>query len=475
MSEPIERPVSIQVNAWTGLSSPSDTLPKTTKWAQRENIAGKTTLWLAPAAPVDTRDWSHPSVGWGLILPDNDTISQAERARGEDAPEPIKQLLKSRPGSPVLRYRPELQQGYLRRYYENRAPQDLSVQAPRPGMAEGCVPQYLLIYGTPEEIPWAVQYALNMSTFVGRLDLGRRPGEDQALNNYVTALIGDWTGQTCHPRTPVVWSTDHGSVDITWLMARAVAGRIWDAFKQDADLQGSVRLNEAGATGTALATALAERSPALIVTTSHGMTGPLNDANALKASLGNPVDALHQPLGLAQLTDWKPSGAIWYAHACCSAGSDSESRYQGLLPESNAVAAMLDGVAKTAGATVAPLPRALLGLENPLRAFVGHVEPTFDWTLRDPINKQVVTHIIQKALYDKLYQQDRRTPIGFALQGIYQEAGQFYGAWQSAVKDIDNNVPGMRDWALYRQLVAMDRQTLVIIGDPTVSLPSLGA
>jgi hypothetical protein len=45
------------------------------------------------------------------------------------------------------------------------------VQVPRPGLGDGKTPQYLLIYGSPAEIPWAVQYALNMSTYVGRLDL----------------------------------------------------------------------------------------------------------------------------------------------------------------------------------------------------------------------------------------------------------------------------------------------------------------
>jgi hypothetical protein len=83
----------------------------------------------------------------------------------------------------------------------------------------------------------------------------------------------------------------------------------------------------------------------------------------------------------------------------------------------------------------------------------------------------VVTHVLQKALYETIYQQDACTPIGFALRDVYKEAGAFFGSWQKAMNDINENVPGMRDWALYRQLVAMDRQTLVILGDPTVSLP----
>jgi len=289
----------------------------------------------------------------------------------------------------------------------------------------------------------------------------------------IDALISDWAGQITKPQAPVVWSVDYGLSDITWLMAEAIAGKLWEKFETDADLTGRVRFNAAQATGAALSTALMERTPSLVVTTSHGMTGPLGDAAVLKSQVGYLVDVAQTPLGPAQLAGWQPSGAIWYAHACCSAGTDSESRYKGLLPSNGSIGEMLEGVARTAGSTVAPLPKALLGAPHPLRAFVGHVEPTFDWTLRDPNNQQVVTHVLRTALYDSLYQQDKRTPIGYALKDVYKEAGAFYGAWQDAVRQINDNVAGMRDWALYRQLVAMDRQTMVILGDPTVAMPLL--
>jgi hypothetical protein len=467
MSEEIERPLSLQVNAWTGDFSPTQTLPARTPWAQKEKF-DRQARWLAPAAPVDPRDWAHPDIGWGLVLPDKDCASPAELARGDDAPTAIQKLLRARKDPPVLRFRASLQQGYLRRYYPDRPAQDLSTSAPRLGSGESKIPQYLLIYATPEEVPWAVQYALNMSTFVGRLDLA-----GEALENYVEALLTDWATSRPDPRRPVVWSTDYGSGDITWLMARAVADKLWEKYSADTDLRGGRRLTGPAATADALGTALAELSPALIVTTSHGMTGPVADAALLKTQLGSPVDALHKPLAPDRLSGWDPGGAIWYAHACCSAGSDSVSRYDDLLPAEGRVGSMLRNVAGAAGAMVAPLARSLLGGARPLRAFVGHVEPTFDWTLRDPANKQVVTQTIQAALYDRLCQADRRTPIGFALQDIYKEAGNFYGAWQDAIRQINSNVPRARDWALYRQLVAMDRQTLVILGDPTVALPAL--
>ena len=193
-------------------------------------------------------------------------------------------------------------------------------------------------------------------------------------------------------------------------MARAVAGKIWDKIDSNTDLTGRRQVKDA-ATCNQLGAALAERSPALVVTTSHGMTGPLDDTDLMKSQLGAPVDVQHAVLGMPQLATWKPSGAIWYAHACCSAGSDDVSRYAGLLPETGTIGSLLRQIAAAAGATVAPLPRALLGAEKPLRAFIGHVEPTFDWTLRDPANKQVLTHVLCAALYDKLYERYERNPI----------------------------------------------------------------
>lgn len=468
MAEEISRPQDVRINAWTGETAASESLPQHTPWAQLEKLAAAKKKTLAAPDAADERCWTHPDVGWGLILPDNEALSTAERSRADDAPPAIGRLLQKRAGAPVLRWRKELQQGYLRRYYADGTFHDLSAQAPNPGIGKGRIPRYLLIYASPVDIPWALQYALNMSTFVGRLDL-----TGAALDHYIDALINDWGGQLSDPRAPLVWSVDHGQSDITWLMARAVAGKVWDKIASNADLTGSRQLKDAAATRDQLGAALAERLPALIVTTSHGMTGPLNDKDLMKSQLGAPVDVQHAVLGMPQLAMWKPSGAIWYAHACCSAGSDNVSRYVGLLPETGTIGSLLRQIAAAAGATVAPLPRALLGAEKPLRAFIGHVEPTFDWTLRDPTNKQVLTHVLCAALYDQLYKRYERNPIGWALQKVYQEAGSYYAAWQDAIHGIDNNQPGMRDFALYRQLVAMDRQTLVILGDPTVSLTSM--
>lgn len=463
MNAPIDRPPSLRVNAWWGESSEQH-LPANTIWGLNPH-AFRSAQWLAPPEAPDERDWRHPDVGWGVVLPDNDEADVVAKASGHDAPEPIRDLLAARPGAPVLRYRPDLRVGYLRRYYADGSVQDLSAQAPKPGIEKGRVPQYLLICASPATIPWAVQYALNMSCCVGRLDL-----DEAGLRNYVTALINGF--EAPNARAPLLWSVDHGHPDITWLMARVIGRKLFESYAQDTDLTGARWLGDADATIASLVGKVAEDQPALIVTTSHGNTGPLNDAAQLRAQLGGMVDVDHATLTAAHLADDDAAGAIWYAHACCSAGSDAQTRYAGLLPADGAVGGMLAGVAASAGAMSAPLPRALLGRPKPLRAFVGHVEPTFDWTLRDPQNGQVLTHVLVACLWNELYRSGPRTPIGLALTRLYREAGSFLGGWRSAMEDVGNAVPHASNWALYCQLVAMDRQTLVILGDPTVTLPT---
>ena len=468
----MELPATFAINAWTGEEAPeSAPLAQTLKWGLNRHASGASAKekTLAPPPPADLRDWRHANVGWGLVLPENEALSEAERATAADAPEPIQNLVADRKPAPVLRYRADLTDGFLRRYYPDRKLQDLSVAGSTPGVGPGCLPRYLLLLGGPDVIPWRFQYSLNMSCFTGRLSL-----TGEALERYVQALMTDWKGAACDPRAPLVWAVNHGASDITALMEAAIARRLCTAYDTDPqnDLSNRKAIFGAAATVAGFVDAVSTSVPALIVTTSHGMTGPLNNPTQLVSQLGFLVDvqrALLAPSAL--LNAWQPQGAIWYAHACCSAGSDAPSTFVGLLAESSSVATVLKKVAESSGARVASLPEALLGAERPLRAFVGHVEPTFDWTLRNPETGQPLVHALNYALYNSLYQQDRRTPIAFALARLYAEAGEFLAQWLAALDAVNANQPKARERALYRQLVAMDRQHAVILGDPTVSLP----
>jgi hypothetical protein len=78
----------------------------------------------------------------------------------------------------------------------------------------------------------------------------------------------------------------------------------------------------------------------------------------------------------------------------------------------------------------APLARELLGHAQPLRAFVGHVEPTFDWTLSFPPNRQVLTKDLVDAFYTEVC---LGKPIGLALGRLYPaSASGFSGRYTNA-------------------------------------------
>jgi len=460
----------VQANAWLGAASlggpdvdPEDPWSLNRRRIFRPSPSGKTLA--LPTAPPDERNWRHPKVGWGLVLLDDDAIPVADKAVGATAPAPLKRLLANRVGSPVFYYRPGSMNGYLRRYFSDGRPAcDLDVAASLTGVGPFEIPKYLLIYGSPATIPWRAQYALNMSRCVGRLDL-----VDGALDRYVGHLIDDWSAIRCDPLSPVVWSVNFGASDITALMEQLIADQFWARISAEPEFGTAVRLKGGSATVGALSEAL-RRHPGLVVTTSHGMTGPMEAPGAASTELGLLVDA---NAALTTMTafpdDAIPAGAIWYAHACCSAGSDSASQYSGLFPDGHPIARTMTSLAANVGDRIAPLPSRLLAAGRPLRAFVGHVEPTFDWTLKDPFTRQAVGSAIADALYTKLFY--KGTPIGLAFAEIYAQAGVFLTEWQQTLQRVNRDEAGAAERARYLLVAALDRQSMVLLGDPTVSLP----
>jgi hypothetical protein len=246
-----------------------------------------------------------------------------------------------------------------------------------------------------------------------------------------------------------------------------IAVRLHDELKNDPDTRNGTRLIDSDdATREALAGAIVEHRPALVVTTSHGQTGPANDQVRMRSMLGAPVDARYDVLDPAVLLrDGGPGGAIWYSHACCSAGSDTGTAFAGLFSPGSGNDVALNRIGSL-GAMTSPLSRMLLGARRPLRAFVGHVEPTFDWTLRRPGTGQPMCEPIVRALYNKLY---TRQPIGYALREWHQRAGGYLSAHLAAIQQYNSGADNAGE-LLFCQLAARDIQSTVILGDPAVAL-----
>jgi hypothetical protein len=458
----------LHANAWCGdAAATGNRSDHASAWALRSFLAPKQQfLGLESRPGLDLRDWRHKKIGWGVVLPDRDDLLDGERDTGADAPAAIRRLVAARGDAPVFRYRADIaKDGRLQRYYGHGKSASLRVSGSR-GIDDKSVPRYLLIVGSPQEIPWTFQYRLQCDAFVGRLDL-----DDDGLERYVDALLSEWSASERDAKTPVLWAVDHGHPDITYLMRKVIAEKMQAALVGggfDPRL-----LTDEDARSSELYAALAQHRPAFVLSSSHGATFPLDRTDVLKAQLGLPVDVDHALLDINTLLQtWKPSGAIWYAHACCSAGADKPSSFQGLVDGHSSLGRMLAAVAEC-GPCSAPLPRALLGCEHPLAAFIGHIEPTFDWTLRDPVTGQVMTDsMVVDTFYHGLHASPRM-PVAMAMDLYYEAVAGLLMDHIDAIDAFNDNRDknDAKSRAMQAKLMAVDRLSMVVLGDPTVCLP----
>ncbi|HWE50657.1 MAG TPA: hypothetical protein VG273_12750 [Bryobacteraceae bacterium] len=454
-------PALLRANAFDGEAAAEGIPAKT--WALHPVLPELRTT-LAEPVEFNLLDWSHPCVGWGVVAAVPPNATENDLRTSADLPDCIRALIRDRNDAPVFRYRPDwdLKFDQLTNYADNV---DVDIASSPAGTGPGCLPQYLLILGDARTIPWRLQFQLNANRFAGRLPLS---GTD--LDNYVARLRCGWANSDTCFRNSLVWATNHGYPDITDLMFHVLAKPVFEAYRQDNNIGPAARfLGAEDATHEALLCNLKRRRPGVIVTASHGMTGPVAEPKQIPIRLGLPVDRNRQVLCIERiLADWRPDGAIWYAHACCSAGTSGAKGFAGLVPADSTLGRTFESLYQ-AGETIAPLPLALLGSDKPARAFIGHVEPTFDITLRNEKSGQWFTDPIVSTLYDQVY---LRHPLGYGMRRLLGNLPGVSSAWLNARKHFAGDDQSHLQM-LNNALRGLDLQATVLLGDPTVAIPQL--
>jgi hypothetical protein len=422
-----------------------------------QNAPPERKRFLADFEPdLDLHKWDDLRVGYGIIVAHSAQYNDARLAAGEDLPQSLRELAAQRK-APVLHFTPGNFQ-YLTNFAANK---DFDIG--NSGIGVTGIPQYLLIVGGPELVPWRIQFQLNSRRFVGRLPL-----DGAALDRYIQYLLKEWEGSESRMNQPVVWSTNHGYPDITELMSAVVAKTLHQRYAKHSNIgDQATLLDSAAATRANLCGTLRAKRPALIVSTSHGLIAPLEQPEKIGASIGTPVDQNYQTLDLAELfSGWQPDGAIWYAHACCSAGTSGAGCLAGLASPESDLGLTISALSKTVP-TVAPLR--MLAAEKPARAFIGHVEPTFDCTLRNNDSGELFTQPIVDALYTQLLQQNS---AGFAMQSLLGPLASVNSAFLNAKRDFKGGDDELAQLLIY-SLAGVDIEGTVLLGDPTVRLPKL--
>jgi hypothetical protein len=337
--------------------------------------------FLGPPAAQSMWASDLTEMGWALVVP---------AGKAASLPEPLQELRRQRthqmdrPPYKVFEYQPdESVAAFLKREGDGQ----VGVGA----MLTSTIPYYLCLWGSPEEIPWSFQAALDSEYAVGRIHFD----DPDDLTSYVNHLlkrdlIDDGAGppllkpsqmQTA-PKPPFSLFVPEKELSGAHKELVPVINTWTD--KEYASGPEPLQLLKQSATSNALVSALREEDrggfgPRLLVSIGHGLephaatVDALERFGALACEDGVSVSGAH-------ITSPPPvviPGDIWYAFACFSAGGEATSWwpatkdewYSGALPAPRVIAPR---------PFVAKLPQKALAAG--LAAFAGHVSKSWDYS-----------------------------------------------------------------------------------------------
>ena len=414
------------------------------------------------------------SAGWGVIFArdaDPDVRAALEpllRHRQTQASREVEQRFREIGGEMGLR-RDESKIDFLQRYGIGHGPPD-----------PDRLPYYLLLVGSPEEIPYGFQAQLDVQYAVGRLCLG----SPAAYRRYAEAVVAAETAATSQPRRATFFGVENRDDRMTFLtseyLVRSVAEKLraehggggrgrpaWDietVLSADAD---KARL--AGILG-------GSQHPALLFTACHGVAFPNGD----RRQLGHqgallcadwPGPMAWRAGGQRELpddyyfcgddlpSDTRLAGLIAFHFACYGAGTPHCDSYGPIGGGGSRLLAPRDFVAR--------LPQRLL--EQGALAVVGHVDRawgySFIWQGRDD------TRAFEQALKRLL----EGHPVGSALEAFHLKFAELSADLMAEKVRVDTgkNPDGSLLASLWT--AAQDARNYVILGDPAARLPAAAA
>jgi hypothetical protein len=413
--------------------------------------------------------------GWGVIFPAY-PASEGDRQKEVDAIrealQPLLQLRRKQVGERFaawtqgegkgFRVGADTKNGYLARHGAGPGPADPDK-----------VPYYLLIVGSPADIPYRFQSQLDVQYAVGRLHFA-------TLNEYAAyaaSVVAAETSQKKLPRRAAFFGVANADDPATQLSMTALAEPLASSLQASYSDWSVQSYMSAQATKAALTSLLGgDDTPSLLFTASHGM----------KFAKDSPRQLPHQGALLCQ--DW-PGPQRWIKEIPQDfyfAGDDLAGNadllgliafffacYGGGTPQFNEFTQRdKPGVTPTTRPAIAPfpflaqLPQKMLGRPRGALAVVGHVERAWSYSFRwgKAGNQTLVFESTLKRLL-------RGHPIGSAVEYFNERYAELSTVLSDELEEIQFGkrydpleMAGM--WTANN-----DARGYAIIGDPAVRLP----
>jgi hypothetical protein len=330
------------------------------------------------------------------------------------------------------------------------------------------VPLYLLLVGTPEQIPFDFQYALDSYWNVGRLDFDT-PAEYATYAKNVIAY--EKAAQVPNRKQAVLWNVKNPGDNATGLLHNLVAKPLMDG-------QGSIKpvglkagfkvlpLLADAATKPALLEVLnGSDTPALLFTGSHGVAFPDADEAVRRErqgallcqewSRGDDLTEAQYVTGAEILAQAKVPGMIHFLFACYGGGCPAVDNYQRdgngqpmpLMPK----------------AVVARVPQAML--QKGALAVLAHVDRAWSFGFQSITGKGQFQGF--RSVMDRILNGER---IGQATDSFNQR----WGALSNELLDLTRrreDGDAVPDSVLSNRWVARnDARNYMVLGDPAVRL-----
>jgi hypothetical protein len=336
------------------------------------------------------------------------------------------------------------------------------------------VPYYLLLVGSPESLPFKVQYQLDVQYAVGRIHFDTA-GE---YANYANTVVAAEEGKLRRPRKVSLFGVRNRGDVATQLSADQLIAPLAESLRQNEKQWVTQRLLGPECARTALLDLLqTDAAPALLVSASHGMgfskddprqlrqqgailcqdwPGPLRHRGPIPEDFYVAADHLRD--------DARCAGLIAFLFACYGGGTPAIDDFAHLTQGGDGQIAPRP--------FVAALPKALLGRPEGALAVIAHVERAWAYSfLWGQAGRQL--EVFENAISSLL----AGGRIGAAMEWFNTRYAELSSDLTTAIRDRrgERTRPEKETVAEDLELAGMwtannDARSYVLIGDPAVRL-----
>jgi len=339
----------------------------------------------------------------------------------------------------------------------------------------GKFPYYVLLVASPEEIPYRVQYQLDVQYAVGRIHFDTV----DEYAHYAANVVEAEPRPRPITRTMAFWGVENPDDRATHASARHLIAPLADYLERDqADRWQVARFIGEHATKARLATLLGADAPSLLVTASHGIGFPAGDPRQrsdqgalLCQDWGGPHSGSLTPdhyfAGDDITADADLRGLVGFHFACFGAGTP---RYDDFTRKGDGPA--LVDIAPHA--FVARLPQRMLGRTRGALACIGHVDRAWgsSFLQADPRHSGAVT--AQLAVFEsalKRLMEGRR--VGHAMDYFDLRYAELASDLATRIEDATKYDVAVDDHELAQLWIhTNDARDYAVIGDPAVRIGS---